>query len=78
MSEQTEITIKMLETVKHGGVVYRKDSQLPVPMALGEHFCDMGWAEDLDGVSPTGLRDVHRKKVINPENVVLMNNAGSM
>ncbi|WP_430009851.1 hypothetical protein [Methylophaga lonarensis] len=71
-----DITIKMLETVKHAGVSYPKDAQLPVAKTLGEHFCDMGWAEDVDGKCPTGERDVHRKKLISPDDVVLMNSVG--
>ena len=76
MSEQSEMTVKMLETVKHGGIAYRKDSQMPVQYALGEHFCDMGWAEDVAGDCETKPRDIHRKKTISPDNVVLMNSTG--
>ncbi|QDP47088.1 MAG: hypothetical protein Tp1111SUR522732_26 [Prokaryotic dsDNA virus sp.] len=74
-TDQNEMLVNMLEPVLHNGVKYR-GKELPVPRALGEHFCTMGWAEDASGEVATQPRDVHRKAVLSPDNVKLMNGVG--
>lgn len=76
-ADQNEMLVNMLEPVKHDGHTYRS-KELPVPRALGEHFCNMGFAEDASGEYPTGVRDVHRKVVLSPDNVKLMNGVGEL
>lgn len=65
--------IKMLETVLSHGERFEEGETRSVSQETGAHFCDMGWAEDIDGQVKTGTRDIHRTKRLDVASGVLGN-----
>lgn len=55
--------------IGHGGQCFYEDDVVTVDDATGKLFCEMGWAEDVDGNVPTGQRDTTPKR-LQPANVV--------
>ena len=52
--------------IKHGnkdGIleVFNFGDIRTVPDDVGEYFCALGWAKDVDGKTPTAERDISRK-----------------
>lgn len=45
------------------GMSYFNGDQRTVPKALGELFCSLGWARDIDGNVETGARDTSPKQL---------------
>lgn len=48
--------INDFDPVERRDIHMEKDDVLTVRDAMGAHFCKHGWAEDVDGVHPTGER----------------------
>jgi hypothetical protein len=46
--------IKILKSFGHQGQKFVKDELRIVDDSTGDYFCRAGWAEDLDGIVPTG------------------------
>ncbi len=55
--------------IKHDGASYSFEDQCTVSDAVGEYFCSMGWAEDVDGKVASGTRST-TNVVIAPANVM--------
>lgn len=58
-----------VEILEEGGVKHAIDDELKsfshgdvvtVPDAVGEYFCGLGWAKDVDGNVETGERDLNK------------------
>jgi len=60
--------ILMIDDTKHNGVSYVATEQRVVADEIGQYFCDRGWAQDADGVYPTGQRSPGAV-VLSPEKV---------
>ncbi len=60
--------VHMLEDVLHDGAKYHADDTITVSEAIGQYFCENGWAEDVAGGVATGER-VPGAKTLSPEKV---------
>lgn len=52
--------IEALESIKSGPYVLDEGDRKSVPDEIGQRWCALGWAKDVDGVVPTGERVVTR------------------
>ncbi len=48
------------ERILNGRDEYLKDEERTVSDELGNHFCNMGWAIDIEGKVPSAERDPNR------------------
>ena len=60
--------VEILEKeIKHGGPngleIFAEGEIRVVPDHVGEYFCRLGWAKDVDGNVETGERDTSRKEL---------------
>ena len=79
MGENTEkMRIEVLERIKHDGRVFDAEDISTVNKAMGEYFCDNGWARDLSGEYPTAERSTTRKVVLSPDKINLINGMGTL
>lgn len=63
--------VKITESVlKDAGFHLSEGDTITVEDSLGQYWCDHGWAEDADGVYPTGERKVQINEPINPKKAV--------
>lgn len=64
--------VEFLESVKHAIddelKSFSEGDIVTVPDAVGEYFCSLGWAKDVDGKVETGERDTN-KVVLTPARV---------
>lgn len=52
--------IEALEAIKADGYVLEEGDTKKVPDETGTRWCAYGWARDVDGNTPTGVRNVIR------------------
>lgn len=56
--------VKVLEEkLRSGGYNLVKDDTITVNDELGERWCSLGWAEDVDGNVPTGQRNLTPQRI---------------
>lgn len=55
--------IKVLEDFMDGVTKYHKGDTVTVSEEDCKYFCSNGWAEDCEGVVPTGQRTLHEVKL---------------
>lgn len=63
---KVEVTEKKLSS---DGFIASEGDRLTVPDEVGQSWCKNGWAKDLDGVCPTGERNINPVS-INPKKIV--------
>lgn len=51
--------VKILTSFNHGGSLFHPDEIRVVSEELGDYFLRAGWAEDLDGIKPTGTPSIN-------------------